>query len=1164
MSFPRKIWLHFICRKIDANSYTTLYYEDGVVKESTLPKPLPQHPQGWKDIEVAFGTNQKYFSLNRSFSVPLKYVNDGADILRYCYYKGKGYEEELYAVIGRWNRDTGIVELEYRAKIDLLKFEDNPVEGVTVNTIEGGVLSYLSSRDSTSYEIVCDETNPKTIKVQFDGINLVDKFNYSVIPTVALADANDFRHSVPSVFLNNEGDSVGIAFGSEDYGSFPNVSPSFDNLAGYIFKPLLSAVSIRLFGTYKVQLVGTTHDGTYSLHYIIGTGTSSAQTILGTQAFIGDGVLEFTFDVTINLNQNEALYLEGEYNNSGSTSGNDFNILESNFSISFISKNPNSTAYGLFYYDYMQQLVQKMTDNRFTLDSDFFRDKKDLVVTCGDALRNTDKTSANTPIKNYIISASFSDAFQSGSSIYDLGIKVIDDVIWIEPKTDLYNDDTQIFDLGEINELKISTAEEYLINTVNVGYPDQRYDQRNGKFEFNSTQQYLLPVTAVNKALDLTSKFRADSFGIEFIRGLANSDTTDNLGDKTPFFVVVDENGSISTFDLDATKNPQIGISNGKIQFDTITNNGGSEAYLSVNSAKTDFTYIFASTLSFSIQATVYGNISGSGTGTFNLKLNGSVIATDSVPATQGFFRIGFDMVENLSTGDVVTIEYSGSPVVDITSAGLDIISNSIAPIFTYNLKRVAYDSITGVTDNTVYNVEISPKRMLLNHGAYLKSLLYQLQDQKITFQTGAKNTQLSTTKDGVTIAESADVQVMSLQDPIFIPYILEFKAPSPYTFAQTLSQLGTGYIKGTFNGYPVYGLPIGEMKAKPASDEVQTWKLLAAPNNNLNTLLQLQSISLFILNMDAYLKILNICPVHFVKYNFTPNSKYHHKDIYDDWADERFNDFLYLPKNYNNSYLQKWQKNDVIKIPVITAGLGQLTLYVYDKDGKDYTSILFDIITDSVIQTPHTSQMCTVNLTDFDEGEYLFVIKAGSTALAVSEWQSVKVDQGINCFLFEFSNTYNKLNYFTTWGTLSLRSEAWFHPWEPDSSFVDYEDEPGDIELLNGIPSLKRTLELGEGQGVPEYMIMKLNEILLLNRVNIENAQYVRLPDSKFNITKPEDKGYPFYYASIDVKKAINDTGLVLDETGIEIPRPMVAYTLDAQMFGDGSGVINIEVQDE
>jgi hypothetical protein len=75
--------------------------------------------------------------------------------------------------------------------------------------------------------------------------------------------------------------------------------------------------------------------------------------------------------------------------------------------------------------------------------------------------------------------------------------------------------------------------------------------------------------------------------------------------------------------------------------------------------------------------------------------------------------------------------------------------------------------------------------------------------------------------------------------------------------------------------------------------------------------------------------------------------------------------------------------------------------------------------------------------------------------------------------------------------------------------------------------------------------MMMKLNEILLLNRVNIENTQYVRLPDSKFNITKPEDKGYPFYYASIDVKKAINDTGLVLDETGIEIPRPMVAYTL-------------------
>jgi hypothetical protein len=76
----------------------SLYADGDIVKVSGVPRPLVFTPDGWTKIEINNQRNTKYFALDRSFSVPLDFVEDGAVILKDAYYK-KGVEAKVYLVM---------------------------------------------------------------------------------------------------------------------------------------------------------------------------------------------------------------------------------------------------------------------------------------------------------------------------------------------------------------------------------------------------------------------------------------------------------------------------------------------------------------------------------------------------------------------------------------------------------------------------------------------------------------------------------------------------------------------------------------------------------------------------------------------------------------------------------------------------------------------------------------------------------------------------------------------------------------------------------------------------------------------------------------------------------------------------------------------------------
>lgn len=1180
-----KTFQYFIVDSLNRSKFVD---SNGAVQVSSLPVPLPQHPRGWKDTGISFGTNQSYWSLLRSFTVPMFFVGDGATICRNAIYSGKGYQEELYVVILRWNPNTGIYELEYRGRLEFSKHVDEPRKGITVNSIEGGVLSYLTANESVDYELPLAPNNDAAQLIEFSPVNLFDRFRYSMTEhTVVGTNGSDVSYSRAAVsfpFIGNEGDSVGIIQGSQNFeGGIVDIRSYTQTSANYFYSSI-RPVQVRITGQIKFRVVvsGPVPANQSLVYFQFRTGPYPAfdnqYTVLGTDVGgINPNTIVYTttqdvvvnVDKTINLAANEKLfYIESITVNGGSS--NSVTVDLSDLFFSFTTANPKSTAYGIPIYELNKQLISKMSGGRYTGESAYFAANKNLLWTSTNALQNfafqvfygsfdTIATSglyyikvpgvfSQLPADNQIIltgaasnngvytvlnignliagfttvqvqepvtaatglsgtistipalKVNYKDFFSDVNALYNIGMKVVNNIIYIEPKAEIYKPDAQIFDIGEISGLKLHYADDLLCNTATFGYKSQDYRQRNGVYEYNTTTLFKLPVDVLKKDYTQILKARMDCFGIEFIRSIVfNKPTTDVTGDNQPFIV------------------------------DTIRGQADVVAIVSFISGAPD---LLIAPLGI---AFVAGDI---------IQFTGS--AFNDVTVTVGAVVQSF-------FGSVVGIAPGGTPFVNEPNVSVLIhwVKSKFVVINRYN-----YTAMTGVLDNTVYNTEWTPHKNMLRHGNYLRSLLKQLDSDKIVFQTADKNSAFSTTLAGVTVAERQDEMVSGLGDPLFMNRYAEFTTVVPINFAAIMANLGTGYVKGTFYGVPIYFLPIGKMDAKPATNAAQSWKLLLAaePLNDLLTLEMLSNEGVFTIDsMGNILFTSDLNSLHFNKYNYSLPAQYQHKEMYDDQFQNRKDQ--YISQSY---YLQKFQKTDKIFIQAITKGLSTVNVDVYDSRGVIYQTNPMVIVADAAVQLPYIKSNYSIDLSAFAEDVYFVVLSVGGTNLRISEYIDVRASH-VGTVLLEYSHTTNKYDTYFTGVTPQLRVEGRLLAWSSDSEYESYTDEFADDEVLDGIPYQKRKLRIFP---IPDWLDNKLNKILILNRTYIEGVRYSRSVGDK-----KETKEYPGHDMKsylYDIRRAINAHGLATDEVG-STSGLVSSKTLDAQAFGGGVGAtINIDITNE
>lgn len=507
----------FIYFLFDENNNSYYAYGDTVLASASL-KPLEFTPNGWTKIQLQNQRNPTYFAVDRSFSVPLEYLKDGAQILKYIYYNF-GVEAKVYMSIceQRLYFDSThygyYYTLIYRGEIDLANFKHDGTK-VTVNIMEGGLVKLIKAYESTKYEIPVDV--PDAVNILMDGVTLKASSTWTIQEGASVG-----IHLPGALFINSEG----TQFSTFSQTIFLQGSVNFNNSDQYIFENVSeSAIVVNIKGSIKVKA-----DVTYPYGLLVQEDSDNGIALYNTSALPGGVETTINFDTNYTLGAGKYLFLSANYIADPLVR---VRYLEGEFTFSYESRYRSTTVKALRPLYIFQQLISKISDSAYIPQSTYLQTIQDVVVTCGDAIRG---------ITGAKIKTSLRDFFQSYNSDFGLGMGMIGNTLRLEEKA-YWVQYTDVVDLGEVSKMKVSPATDLLVNNIKNGSPNQEYDDVNGKQEFNTTQERSAPITRIAKDLNLVSVYRKDCYGIEFTRiNLEGKTTTDDKSDNDVFMIHIED-----------------------------------------------------------------------------------------------------------------------------------------------------------------------------------------------------------------------------------------------------------------------------------------------------------------------------------------------------------------------------------------------------------------------------------------------------------------------------------------------------------------------------------------------------------------------------------------------------------------------------------------------
>lgn len=805
MSRVRLLYFLFSKRKkplyvhdVDGNGNGPILEGDGNYKKiGGQPAHLTHDPEGWKETLVKYGRNIKYWGVFRSFTVPMKFVRDGAKIIKDGFV-AQGIEAIMYLGIAKLDELTLPYNYKswYLSEINFVKYKENR-HGVTIEAMEGGLSKYLKAYENQKYEIPID-TDPECVSVEMDGMELENSAQWFVSEGFSATPFyNRGSHVVATDIIQKEIGDIGGVF-STVRTKVGNINNDIHNTGQYIFNATTDG-TIKIDYNFKLTVTYYTSEAGINPGTVLGvvfrrinqSGVSLGQQIIlqrsatpfGAAGINGTYNLQGSFNLA--MLAGEELYLYTFMNNEGvgGATNTEFSYGgdEPFIKMSYTYKHPKSVVLGHTAIRLMQLLVDKMTGSTggYIAKSAYLNSKiNNLVITSGDALRG---------IHPSFLTTSFEE-FRKAMNREGIGIGIEGENLVLE-QLPYFFQNTVIHKCGVVKDITYYPAEDLLFNSIYVGYKEQEYKEINGRMEFNQGQRWKTPVTRITKELDLTSPYRADPFGIELLRI--------NFGDKK----TTDSKSDNETFMLDVR--PQFNSFTTRIQFTNFYN-------LMLMYGQAGIASSFKFGTRFRITGTLYNNQTFMSAGNAGSN-NGVDLIVGAVAATAG----GINLV-----------------VEDAPAANVEIL--------TYILNRPAYTSVTGLLHpDTAFNIELSPKRSLLANAAYIRSCLDRMDGGKLELTSADRNKDLTTVLAGVTISENESLDIVNLPARLFRPYYIEYVTESPINLLEIMAVNPYGLIEfEQEDGELFYGF-LMDGGLKPSTLDTQQWKLLCAPQNDLKKLLK-------------------------------------------------------------------------------------------------------------------------------------------------------------------------------------------------------------------------------------------------------------------------------------------------------------------------------------
>jgi hypothetical protein len=775
-----------------------LYVHDtGIIMEGNAhyqklggqPAHLSYDPDGWEDVLVKYARNIKWWGVFRDMTVPMNYVGDGAKILKDIFVKG-GVEGICYLGIAKLDQLT--LPYNYRSwylsELNFVKYNEEK-NGIKIEALEGGLSKFIKAFETTKFQIPID-ADPEHISVLMDGMELENSATWfvsdgmSVDPDYALGN-----HIVQIDIVSKEIGDIGGVFSTTRI-KVPNNNVNIKATGQHFFDATSAGVMHIDYDFFLnvefipppamnpaaalavlVRKIDTTGFGT-NAHTLHERYAGLGQIITGNHHIFGSA------DIPVNPGDQLFLYtmLQPEGTTGDEQTRFQYYGNEPFFKMSYTFREKPSVVQAHNPLRLVELLVSKLSNGQFTkVKSTLLTSlEHELAILSGDALRG---------ISNTYITTSLQDYFKSIDTNYGIGLGIENGDTLVIEELPYFFQDVVIHDCGDVVNAKLVPAEDLLVNTMSIGYKEQEYKEINGRSEFNQGQKWKSPITKLTKDLDKVSVYRADPFGIELMRiNFGQKKTTDSKSDPETFMLRI------------------------RPQFNSFTGN-----------------VLFSNSFNLFMIPGQAGLISQFKKGT-RMKVTGTASNNNIYTLVSDAAAIGADLW--------------GSVLSSANPGGIDfVVENAPAAtieLLTYVLNRPAFTSVTGLLHpDSAFNIELSPKRGMLANGAYLRSIFDLLDGAFLEMTSADKNTDLTTTIGGVTISENESVQIGNLPARLFRPYYITFTTESPVNLLEIMNVNPYGKIKFTVDGEVMYGY-LMDGGLKPSTNDVQQWKLLCHPSNNL------------------------------------------------------------------------------------------------------------------------------------------------------------------------------------------------------------------------------------------------------------------------------------------------------------------------------------------
>ncbi len=536
---------------------------------------LTNAPEGWSETKINLIRDLTYFGILKSISVEFAFVGEAFTFLQLERLRfGQDFDVivRCYRESGEWFFDGKVNNENYDEDRKFKKFICDIIQSTFVQKFHNSEDIKLNVRNTLNLDR--EDITPAIFQPAiFRGKTILYR-------SIAKLSDNDtvyqYHHSIPFIFSVNGNPSVSQPLGFQAIANEVEADNLAPNLPEEIVGSSESQIYRNVFSTpqdveidFDIAFTATGLAETLGFYpqrrirvVVLDAINAIVETLfevnVENEACYGDFAYDETISATIQpghrvLFLNEQTYRTNVTIPTGTLQASDLMLIfnaeytytKLDMTITNNSVIENLTRGVILPHELFANLIAQINGGKFyseffgrpDLGYDYLGDGALVGITTGEVLRGIDEDSVQ-------VICSMRDAFRSYSSIFCLGAIIRDDnTIQIEPLEDLINHEIA-YDMGEVKNLHVKPAKDYLFNSVKAGYPINEYEQENGRDEFNTTYQFTNSFRSTKKELDLVSIFNGDGYGITFAlrAGVQTTGTADSRYDKLIFFIDLIEN----------------------------------------------------------------------------------------------------------------------------------------------------------------------------------------------------------------------------------------------------------------------------------------------------------------------------------------------------------------------------------------------------------------------------------------------------------------------------------------------------------------------------------------------------------------------------------------------------------------------------------------------